>query len=63
MSGGTDRQGATSRHAEAADVHYLCKLGGVARAGFYRRLEAKAPARAETAMRDAMQQVALRHKH
>ncbi len=38
-------------------VERMCELSGVSRAGFYRHWEASAPRRAETALRDAIQQV------
>jgi putative transposase len=47
----------------APDVHHLLKLAGVSRAGFYRRQEAKAPARADTQLRHAIHAIALEHRH
>lgn len=35
----------------------MCELSGVSRAGFYRHWEASAPCQADTALRDAIQQV------
>ena len=40
-------------------VERMCALSGVSRAGFYRHWEASAPRQADTALRDALQQVAL----
>ena len=40
----------------------MCELGGVSRAAFYRHWEASAPKEADTALRDALQQVALAHR-
>ena len=40
-------------------VERMCGLSGVSRAGFYRHWEASAPRQADTALRDALQQVAL----
>jgi hypothetical protein len=37
----------------------MCELSGVSRAGFYRQWEASAPRQADTAVRDAVQQVAV----
>jgi hypothetical protein len=37
----------------------MCELSGVSRAGFYRHWEASAPRQADTALRDAIQQVIL----
>jgi putative transposase len=52
-----------SAHPNAPDVHYLLRLAGVSRAGFYRRQEAKAPARADTQLRHAIHAIALEHRH
>lgn len=46
-----------------AAVDQLCQLGRVSRAGYYRFLEHKAPARADTDLRDAIHRIALEHKH
>jgi len=40
----------------------MCELAGVSRASFYRDWEEKAPAEAETALRDAVQRTALAHR-
>lgn len=40
-------------------VERMCELSGVSRARFYRHWEASAPRQADTALRDALQQVAL----
>jgi transposase InsO family protein len=40
-------------------VERMCLLARVSRAGYYRRLQASAPRREETAVRDAIQRVAL----
>ena len=37
----------------------MCELSGVSRAGFYRQWEASKPRQADTALRDAVQQVAV----
>ena len=37
----------------------MCELSGVSRAGFYRHWEASAPRQADTALRDAIQQVVM----
>jgi putative transposase len=41
----------------------LCRLGGVSRAGYYRHWRASAPRREETELRDAIQRLALAHRH
>jgi len=40
----------------------MCELAQVSRASFYRGWERKAPGEAETALRDALQKAALRHR-
>jgi transposase InsO family protein len=40
----------------------MCELTGVSRASFYRDWEQKAPSEAETALRDAIQRIALAHR-
>lgn len=47
----------------ATDVRYLCGLAKLPRAGFYRRAEAKAPAKADMEVRGAMHMIALEHKN
>jgi len=44
-------------------VERLCALAGVSRAGYYRHWQASAPRREEAAVRDAIQRVALAHRH
>jgi len=44
-------------------VERLCALAGVSRAGYYRHWQASAPRREETAVRDAIQRVAVAHRH
>jgi putative transposase len=44
-------------------VERMCFLGGVSRAGYYRRWRASAPRREEVAVRDAIQRLALTHPH
>jgi transposase InsO family protein len=41
----------------------MCRLGGVSRAGYYRHWRASAPRREETGLRDAIQRLALAHRH
>lgn len=41
----------------------MCELAGVSRASFYRNWEEKAPEEAEMALRDAVQRLALAHRH
>ena len=42
-----------------ANIQRLCGLGGVLRAGYYRRLAPHAPAREDTDLRDLIQRIAL----
>jgi putative transposase len=44
-------------------VERMCALAGVSRAGYYRYWAASAPRQEETAVRDAIQRVALAHVH
>jgi putative transposase len=44
-------------------VERLCALAGVSRAGYYWHWQASAPRREETAVGDAIQRVALAHRH
>ena len=45
------------------DVQRLCALAGVSRAGFYRHRQERAPARADTELRDMIQKLSLKHRH
>ncbi|AXQ28330.1 IS3 family transposase [Solimonas sp. K1W22B-7] len=44
-------------------IEALCRLAGVSRAGYYRHWQASAPRQEQTALRDAIQQLALAHRH
>jgi len=44
-------------------VERMCALAGVSRAGYYRHWSASAPRAEETGVRDAVQRLALAHKH
>ena len=44
-------------------VERMCALAGVSRAGYYRHWRASAPRQEETAVRDAIQRVALANRH
>jgi putative transposase len=50
----------TQGHPEVA---HLCRTSGVSRAGYYRYFQAAAPRLEEMGVRDAMQRVALAHRH
>ncbi|MFN0193200.1 MAG: IS3 family transposase [Aestuariivirga sp.] len=51
-----------TRPQGANHVTYLCGLARLSRAGFYRRADAKAPAKADTELRAAIHVIALEHK-
>jgi len=53
----------TPRPQGGLPVERLCALAGVSRAGYYRHWQASAPRREETAVRDAIQRVALANRH
>jgi putative transposase len=44
-------------------IERMCKLSGVSRAGYYRHFAASAPRAEETGVRDAIQRLALAHRH
>jgi putative transposase len=44
-------------------IERMCKLSGVSRAGYYRHFAASAPRAEETSVRDAIQRLALAHRH
>lgn len=47
----------------ALTVERMCALAGLARAGYYRHWQASAPRQEETGLRDAIQRLALAHRH
>lgn len=47
---------------EAPGIEPLCRLAGVSRSGYYRSWHAHAPRVEETALRDALQRIALAHR-
>jgi putative transposase len=53
----------TPRPQGGLPVERLCALAGVSRTGYYRHWQASAPRREETAVRDAIQRVALADRH
>lgn len=44
-------------------IERMCALAGVSRAGYYRRWRTSAPRQEETGLRDAVQRLALAHRH
>jgi transposase InsO family protein len=61
MTAGPETQGCPA--AARPDVAHLCHLAQVSRAGFYRYQEESAPGRADADLRDAIQRLALAHRH
>ena len=57
----TRRQGGGPEAAAA--VERMCALAGVSRGAYYRGWARNAPRREETALRDAIQRLALAHRH
>ena len=53
----------TSQQRGQVSIAHLCHLASVPRVGFYRYLEDSAPRRADTDLRDAIQRLALAHRH
>jgi hypothetical protein len=45
------------------DIERMCWLAGVSRAGYYRHWQASAPRREEAGLRDAIQKLAVGHRH
>lgn len=43
-------------------IRRLCQLGGISRAGYYRRFAASEPGRADADLRDAIQRLSLAHR-
>ena len=44
-------------------IERMCRLTGISRAGYYRHWQASAPRQEETGLRDAIQKLALAHRH
>jgi putative transposase len=41
----------------------MCQLAGISRSGYYRHWQLSAPRQEETGLRDAIQRLALKHRH
>jgi putative transposase len=52
-----------TRSQGGLSVERMCALAGVSRAGYYRSWQAAAPRAERTALRDAIQRLALAHRH
>jgi transposase InsO family protein len=44
-------------------IERMCRLAGVSRAGYYRHWQRSEPRREETGLRDAIQRLAIKHRH
>ena len=44
-------------------IERMCQLVGISRSGYYRRWQRSAPRQEETGLRDAIQRLALTHRH
>src|SRR5499427_1520353 len=44
-------------------IERMCQLTGISRSGYYRHWQLSAPRREETGLRDAIQRLALKHRH
>ena len=53
---------ASSASPVPADVQRLCRLGGLSRAGYYRRFEARAPRQADAELTSRIQIISLSHR-
>ena len=51
------------RRKATITIERMCMLAGVSRAGYYRHWAASAPRQEETGVRDAIQRLALAHRH
>jgi transposase InsO family protein len=53
----------TAPLSQGLTIERMCQLSGVGRAGYYRHFAASAPRAEETDVRDAIQRLALAHRH
>jgi hypothetical protein len=44
-------------------IERMCQLAGICRSGYYRHWRLSAPRQEETGRRDAIQRLALKHRH
>jgi hypothetical protein len=52
-----------SRSQDAIGIEHMCQLAGVSRSGYYRHWQQSASRREENGLRDAIQRLALKHRH
>jgi len=53
----------TSRSQGDIGIERMCQLVGIGRSGYYRHWQRSAPRQEETGLRDAIQRLALKHRH
>jgi hypothetical protein len=53
----------TSRSQGEIAIERMCQLVGISRSGYYRHWQLSAPRQEETGLRDAIQRLALKHRH
>jgi len=53
----------TSRSQGEIGIERMCQLAGISRSGYYRHWQLSAPRQKETGLRDAIQRLALKHRH
>jgi len=53
----------TSRSQGEIGIERRCQLAGISRSGYYRHWQRSAPRQEETGLRDAIQCLALKHRH
>ena len=52
-----------SRSQGEIGIERMCQLAGISRSGYYRHWQLSAPRQEETGLRDAIQRLALKHRH
>jgi len=52
-----------SRSQGEIGIERMCQLTGISRSGYYRHWQLSAPRKEETGLRDAIQRLALKHRH
>src|SRR5262249_61443585 len=52
-----------SRSQGEIGIERMCQLAGLSRSGYYRHWQLSAPRQEETGLRDAIQRLALKHRH
>jgi HTH-like domain len=52
-----------SRSQGEVGIERMCQLAGISRSGYYRHWQRSAPRQKETGLRNAIQRLALKHRH